>query len=650
MTAPLLFELDPVETPGPVALTFGERSARVALVFSQPPVPTPGPVRLLFGALAAPPPELVEATVGFALPAPTVAVRLAPPNDATVAFVIPGLSVAAVCEHDMAVSRPTVAQGTSAHQAARALPASGEFAHQAARALPVGAASPHGPALSLRAAVQHAAQPGQGVRSAGEARHTEAFALRRPTGVRHQAGFGARLVTGVRHQEAQRRSARAFSRHQERLREPRPVFQVAHREGKAWRRAYVAASGIGQPALLRRVARHQEAMRPPAGRWAGPVVPPFDPCYLPDPNLLFSALAPASTGLVFICERRPVPQPGATLVIPVRRVYMVTNNLSLVRTADGEPLRASAARLSLDVDSWTWGFSATVQGDSLGLLNLGAGDRTELTLTVNGTAVRVLAEDVRRSRRFGSSVLEVSGRGRNAVLGAPYAPALSFTNGVALTAQQLAEAALTADGVPLGWALDWQLEDWLVPAGAWAVTGAHMDAVLGVAAAAGGYVQPENTAKGLIVLPRYPALPRDWGSLTPDIELPSALVTVEGIAWSRKPDYDRVFVHGSDIGGVLVEATLLGAAGELTAPAIVDPLITDVIAGRQRARSVLGDTGNQAQVSLRVPLLPELGIVKPGKLVRYVDGATTRLGLVRSTSVEAALDSTWLNLEVETHA
>lgn len=390
-------------------------------------------------------------------------------------------------------------------------------------------------------------------------------------------------------------------------------------------------------------------MRPPIGRWVLPVVPPFDPCYLPNTRLLFSEAAPATTRLLFWCERHGTPPPPATLVIPVRSVYMVTNNLSLVRTSDGTPLPALQARLSLDVDSWTWGFTASVVGDALGLLNLGPGARTDLTLTINGTPVRVLAEEVRRNRRFGSSVLEISGRGRNAVLGAPYAEIGTFTNALDATAQQLAEDALSVNGVPLGWALNWGLEDWLVPAGAWATSGTHIDALLALVGAAGGYLQPENTAQGLIALPRYPVLPRDWPGLTPDYELPSALVVVEGIQWVSKPTYDRVHVHGSDIGGVLVEATVLGQAGNRVAPPVVDPLITAIAAGRQRARAVLGDTGHQARVSLKVPVLPELGLVKPGKVVRYVDGATVRQGLVRGTSIEAAQAATWQTLEVETH-
>jgi hypothetical protein len=54
-------------------------------------------------------------------------------------------------------------------------------------------------------------------------------------------------------------------------------------------------------------------------------------------------------------------------------------------------------------------------------------------------------------------------------------------------------------------------------------------------------------------------------------------------------------------------------------------------------------------VALRLPVLAETGVIKPGALVRYVDGGTTRIGISRST----ALDYTWPVLRqfigVETH-
>jgi hypothetical protein len=50
----------------------------------------------------------------------------------------------------------------------------------------------------------------------------------------------------------------------------------------------------------------------------------------------------------------------------------------------------------------------------------------ELVASVNGTPFRVLAESISRERVFGDASIRISGRGRNAVLAAPYAPVMNF--------------------------------------------------------------------------------------------------------------------------------------------------------------------------------------------------------------------------------
>ena len=64
---------------------------------------------------------------------------------------------------------------------------------------------------------------------------------------------------------------------------------------------------------------------------------------------------------------------------------------------------------------------------------------------------------------------------------------------------------------------------------------------------------------------------------------------------------------------------------------------------------MLGDTGLQAIINLRLPVLAATGVIKPGAMVRYVDGATQHLGLVRATSVEWQAPTLRQTLTVETH-
>jgi hypothetical protein len=437
---------------------------------------------------------------------------------------------------------------------------------------------------------------------------------------------------------------------QERQRDRRPRLASAWQLAAALRVGSMAPAGCALALQRFWRGRRQEAMRPPAGTSPRPgiVTPPFDPCYLPDPHLLFADAGSADTRLLFICERHAGPP--ATVVVPIRRVYMVINDVSLRRVDGNIELPALAMTLSIDIDSWTWGFNATLPASALADLEPGVdGDPVELEANINGQAYRVLAEQLARERQFGSASIRVQGRGRAAVLDAPYAPVRNFGNAEARTAQQLMADVLTGNGVGLGWAIEWGLIDWLVPAGAFSHQGSYIAALNAIAGAAGGYLQPHATDAVLRVLPRYPSAPWQWGTLTPDLELPAAVTLREGIEWVEKPRYNRVFVSGT-AQGVLGQVTRAGTAGDLLAPMVTDTLITHADAARQRGLAVLADTGRQAQVSLRLPVLAETGIIVPGKLVRYVDGTTTRLGLVRSTSVDVSRPEVWQTIGVETHA
>jgi hypothetical protein len=395
-------------------------------------------------------------------------------------------------------------------------------------------------------------------------------------------------------------------------------------------------------------SRFQDARRPPYGVTVPELPPEEVACY--DPalplGLLFYEPRPLrnATAFLFRCFGwAPTP---AGIVIPVRSAYIVENQVALRRVDNNLQLKATSISLSLDVDSWTWTFRAS--GIPASQWDAVAG-KPVLEATINGHSVRVLAESRERQRTFAETTVTLSGRGISAALGDPFAAIKLFDSTVARTAEQLANHVLTEAGVPLGWDVDWQMADWLVPADIWTLQGRYMDALNAIAGAAGGYVQPHPTAQTLRFLPRYPVLPWDWSEAEPDIQLPSSAVTVEGVSDRSKPEYNRVFVAGME-GGVLVDATRAGTAGDREAPQVTDMLATHLTAGAGRAAAILADTGDQADVRLKTPVFPELGLILPGNLIRYVDGATTRYGLSRAIQVEATPTDTWQTIEVETHA
>ena len=411
-------------------------------------------------------------------------------------------------------------------------------------------------------------------------------------------------------------------------------FQIASRRPVGWR------------------GRYQDAMRPPPGIsvWIVPEPPEPPRCYTPNGHLLFAALGPTSAHLLFFCENHTEPPDGDPVIVPIRRVYLVINNVTLHRLPDGLPVPVFNLSLSLDAASWTWGFDAQLPAKAESLVAPGyASGPVELVASVNGTQFRVLAESISRERSFGDASIRVSGRGRNAVLAAPYAPVVNFQQPQARTARQLMDDVLTLNGIPLGWNIDWGLTDWNVPAGVFVKQGTWIEALVAIASAVGGYLIPHPSDQSLRVRHRYPAAPWNWATVTPDFVLPVEAVARESLRWIEKPAYNRVFVSGQDI-GVLGQVTRAGTAGDVLAPMVVDALITEAAAARQRGIAVLGDTGQQIEVSLRLPVLSETGIIEPGAFVEYQDGSVTRLGIVRSTQVEAGMPEVWQTLGVQSHA
>ena len=329
---------------------------------------------------------------------------------------------------------------------------------------------------------------------------------------------------------------------------------------------------------------------------------------------------------------------------------MVVNNASLRRVDGNIVLPTFSMTLGLDVDSWTWRFSAALPGRALPDLEpAGTGSPVEVEATINGTVFRALVESIERSREFGTNDLRISGRGKTALLDAPYAPVMSFTNSQVRTAQQIMGDVLTFNGVSLGWSIQWGLADWSIPAGVFSHQGSYIGALNKIALAAGGYIQPHAASQSIKVLPRYPRVPWDWATVTPDFQLPADVTSRESLRWLEKAPYNRVFVSGQEV-GVLGQVTRSGTAGDVLAPMVVDALITDAVAARQRGIAVLADTGRQVEVSLRLPVLSETGIITPGAFVDYQDGGVTRRGLVRSTQVQAGLPEVWQTLGVQTYA
>lgn len=615
-------------------------STPVDLRFVTPVSPTPGEVALRFGADTEFAPR-VEGTIEASLPA----------------VVLPGLSLAAT----------------------------GEVEFELMTDVGPGIAAPHGRRPSQANALAVAQRAAHPAHTPAAARHTPADPVQIGASARQMQMLpaGQRMHTPWQHGEKLGNGARAW--HADMLRHQRTVATPAqhgiplgqgthswHQERIRFRHRLRTDQQDGIKVVTRATAGHQNAipvakgatvrqqqMIPlPLGWWqiAYPwPEAPFDPNAPSSPVALrFCRLSDGTNALVFGC---PTPQqPDATVVVPIRRAYIVLNSASLTRVSDGAPIPTLTMSIGLDASSWTWGFDASLPAEAQSMVEPSSGP-VEVLATVNGESFHLVVESLSRERRFGQVGVRISGRGRNAILDAPYSAAKSFSNTGDRTAQQLAVDSLLENGINIGlatigeaWQVNWGLTDWLVPAGVWVHQGTHISALNAIAQAAGGYLRPDRTEATLHVEPRYPTAPWGWDAVTPDIELPSAVTIQESIQWQDKAPYNRVFVSGQQ-SGILGQVTRTGTAGDTVAPMVTDPLITHADAARQRGLSILGDTGRVANVTLSLPVLAETGIISVGKFVRYVDGAVTRKGIVRSSSVSVGASAVDVRQQItlETH-
>lgn len=619
------------------------------LVFSA----APSGSNLVFGAEDSAPSSISDVFAALTLPPLSFSALCVPDLSVSLVASLPPLSIAAEAVYDSRVSRPLAARTLSAQSLALPLSAVAVAASQEDAA--------PSPAVFFTALDRAVPVELSGISAPIQDAARRAVALL--AGVHDADALGASVVAGLDEAARIRRLAATaiddgvslfVSTHgavQDGLRGGRRVHAAVLQRASPLALVCSGRTRRGQAQLMRWGVAMQDAIAPGFG--VAPPLPPTPvPCYTPSPQLRFAMLRSTHGNLVFLCDGAvaPVPPgPSATLVIPVRSVYMIINrSTSLVLANTGQPLEATDMRVAIDADSWAWSWSATVPAAYLPILSAEYGGTVDVVATIAGVDFVLSVERIARSRRFGQATLTVSGRSRAAQLASPYAQEKTTANASASTAQQLMASALTENGVSLGWSLDWQITDWLVPGGVWSHYGSPIDACVEIAGAAGAYIQSHRTQQTLRVLPRYPVAPWAWADVTPDIELPESVVTLEGIEYMDKADYNAVFVSGQ-ASGINAHVTRAGSGGNRPAPMVSHPLITHADAGRQRGLSILGDTGRQRLITLSLPVLQETGVIQPGAMIRYVEQGRTHTGIARAVSVSDSFPKATQQVSIESH-
>ena len=554
----------------------------------------------------------------------------------------------AAMAYDFNVSRPALALRSSRYQEARPIAqvrrSAWQDAHRAALVIRSGS-EPGQPLSTVQRSVwQQADQLSRAVRSVDEQGQPLAAGARG----RFQQAIELSGATRSAFQTGVRISVSMRGRFEEVIR-LWPVLRSGFELGV---HRILAAHDDMQPGVLTLVVhrqRFQQGRYPPPGASRRPVVRPTpDWCYVPtDPiELVFRPDNRAPLELLFECERhgggQEPEQPGAPLYILPARYYMSVHSLTAHLLPGLTSFAINDVQISADVGSYGWTFSARVRPEMIEALSPSTGVPASIRITFDGLQWVCLVDRLQSEERFGQRALRIGGRSVTALLAAPYARETARYNSADRNAQQLAGDALEYTGVDL----DWGIEDWYVPAGAWSHIGTPLAAVQAIAEAAGGYLQSHRTQAKLLVRHPYPDLPGGvpglpwyWNDLAvaADVELAPDALMVTSIERRDGPDINGVYVSGVNM-GVNALYKLTGTAGDKLASPVTDPLIVASEVARMRGRSIVGAGGPKQIVTLELPILTggaNPGVLEVGQLVQ-INYSTPMRGRVRSVSSRMA--------------
>lgn len=337
-------------------------------------------------------------------------------------------------------------------------------------------------------------------------------------------------------------------------------------------------------------------------------------------------------------EGDTVPAPGDTFLIPVRRLYVVSNSAQIVRVSDGRDIPAQSVQLSTSIGNFGWSMSASLSGrDTLALVEGTDGEPIEVDITINATTWRIIVDGWSLSEASTGRRGTIRGRSRSAYLAAPYASPGDLEQTSSILVQQAA-----ADVLPPGWNLSWSAADWIIPANVFKYQGqTPIEVVNRLAQAGGAYVQTDRQGDIILVKQRYPLAPWLWHLRSPDYEIPRDVIVQRGS--TKKPGQGRnaIYIHGGRTNGILARVLRQGTAGDNLLPTLVDDLITDTVPARHRGIAELAAQMRSSQEQHELPLSVSLGgLMLPGSFVAVGDApggvfSQDWIGLVNGTTVSA---------------
>ena len=313
----------------------------------------------------------------------------------------------------------------------------------------------------------------------------------------------------------------------------------------------------------------------------------------------------------------------------IRNTYIMQPTINCVRVLDDVKILISSVNYSVSRSQ----FSATGSLKFCSRIDFERALGQELKVSINGYDFYVICEQPSTANRFANSSYSASCRGRFALLSAPYARATNYANPTAKTLAGIMSDIL----VNTGWSLDNKMIDYPIPTGAFTYTDlTPAAALLSVAKSVGAMLDIDSANKTVSVIPAWPVMPWDTENAICDVILNDSIILEHNTSQTINQTHNAVFVRGEQQ-GVACKIKRAGTLGEQFSSDVVDSLITDNQAARQRGSYELANSGNKQQSTIRTKLLNDLPPIRPGMLVGVTYASSTYKATCDNMDISASI-------------
>lgn len=347
----------------------------------------------------------------------------------------------------------------------------------------------------------------------------------------------------------------------------------------------------------------QHAVLAPDRYYPIPIPPPVKPpnvCRIRPPSSALplrmarrrGGLLSSNLPLLLTCWHDDPP-----LSIPNLRSYIVHNVITA--TIGGIAVDLLSFNIKTDMDSYCWQGNIDITAKDYDKikhkLDVPRGSEPMVIAVVNGKPMAFIAEEQQRSRKFAQKSYSLSGRSVTARLGADYAVSQGGLIDQASYVSQIVAQQLNGLSISL---LDWGINDWLVPAGAYSVANKTPIAVISdIAAAGGGFVTSDPSQATLSVKPRWPVAAWQLASAAPDVIVPIDVISDISDKKRTNPRYNTVLLNSASEGGEVYRQT---QGRDAAAPTQDHSLYTDRDAIVPTGTAILSDSGIHGDYTLRM--------------------------------------------------